>query len=59
MTICQNFGNISKEYKLPPKKTIGEITNDGTIDICSKFLLNKPIKNPNKAKVKDTKINKS
>ena len=28
------------------------------IDICSKFVLIKPIKNPNNAKVKETKINK-
>ena len=28
------------------------------MDICSKSLLTSPIKNPNKAKVKDTKINK-
>ena len=49
---------MSKEYKLPPKKTIGDITNDGIIDICSKFLLINPIKKPNKAKVKDTNTNK-
>tara|TARA_B100000902_G_C26884966_1_gene704467 strand:- start:7 stop:429 length:423 start_codon:yes stop_codon:yes gene_type:complete len=55
---CQNSGNISKEYKLPPKNTIGVITNDGTIDICSKSLLINPIKKPNKAKVKETKINR-
>ena len=29
------------------------------IDICSKFLLTTPIKNPNKAKVKETKNNKN
>ena len=29
------------------------------IDICSKFLLTTPIKNPNKAKVKETKTNKN
>ena len=34
------------------------MTKEGTIDICSKSLLKIPIKNPNKAKVKDTKINK-
>ena len=34
---------MSKLYKLPPKKTIGVITNDGIIDICSKFLLTTPI----------------
>ena len=50
---------MSKLYKLPPKKTIGVITNDGIIDICSKFLLITPIKNPNKAKVKETKTNKN
>ena len=49
---------MSKEYKLPPKNTIGVITNEGTIDICSKSLLTNPIKKPNKAKVKDTKVNK-
>ena len=49
---------MSKEYKLPPKKTIGVITNEGTIDICSKSLLINPIKKPNKAKVKDTRTNK-
>ena len=49
---------MSNEYKLPPKKTIGVMTKDGTIDICSKSLLMSPIKKPNKAKVKETKINK-
>jgi len=49
---------MSKEYKLPPKNTMGVITNEGTIDICSKSLLTNPIKKPNKAKVNDTKINK-
>ena len=38
---------------------MGVITNDGIIDICSKFLLTTPIKNPNKAKVKETKTNKN
>ena len=52
-------GNISKEYKLPPKNTIGVITSDGTIDICSKFELRTPIKKPNKANVKETNINKN
>ena len=56
--VCQKGGNISKLYKLPPKNTIGVITNDGMMDICSKFLLIKPIKKPNKAKVKETNINK-
>ena len=50
---------MSNEYKLPPKKTIGVITNDGIIDICSKFLLTTPIKKPNNAKVKETKTNKN
>ena len=50
---------MSREYKLPPKNTIGVITNDGMIDICSKFLLTTPIKNPNKAKVNETKTNKN
>ena len=58
MIVCQNFGNISSEYKLPPKKTIGVITKEGIIDICSKFLLIKPIKKPNKAKVNETRTNK-
>ena len=58
MITCQNSGSISKEYKLPPKNTMGVITKDGTIDICSKSLLTNPIKKPNKAKVKETKINK-
>ena len=57
--VCQNGGNISKEYKLPPKNTIGVITNDGMMDICSKFLLTTPIKKPNRAKVKETKNNKN
>ena len=35
------------------------MTNDGIIDICSKFLLTTPIKNPNKAKVKETNTNKN
>ena len=50
---------MSKEYKLPPKKTIGVITKDGMIDICSKFELTTPIRNPNKANVKETSINKN
>ena len=37
---------------------MGVITKDGTIDICSKSLLISPIKKPNKAKVKDTNINR-
>ena len=57
--VCQNGGNISKLYKLPPKNTIGVITNDGMIDICSKFLLTTPIKKPNNAKVKETRTNKN
>ena len=56
---CQNGGSISREYKLPPKNTMGVITNEGMIDICSKFLLITPIKNPNKAKVKETNTNKN
>ena len=43
----------------PPKNTIGVMTNDGIIDICSKFLLTTPIKNPNNAKVKETNTNKN
>ena len=58
MTVCQKLGSISKEYKLPPRKTIGVITIVGIIDICSKFLLRRPIKNPNKANVKATRINR-
>ena len=50
---------MSKEYKLPPKNTIGVMTKDGMIDICSKFELTTPIKKPNKANVKETKINKN
>ena len=50
---------MSREYKLPPKNTIGVITNDGMIDICSKFLLTTPIKNPNNAKVNETKTNRN
>ena len=57
--VCQNGGSISKEYKLPPKNTIGVITNDGMMDICSKFLLTTPIKKPNNANVKETKTNKN
>ena len=45
---------MSNEYKLPPKNTIGVITKVGMIDICSKLELIKPIKKPNKAKVKAT-----
>ena len=45
---------MSKEYKLPPKNTIGVITSVGIIDICSKLELINPIKKPNKAKVKET-----
>ena len=58
VTICQNSGSISREYKLPPKKTIGVITKEGITDICSKFVLIKPIKKPNKANVKATSTNK-
>ena len=58
MTVCQKLGSMSREYKLPPRKTIGVITIVGIIDICSKFLLKSPIKNPNNAKVKATKINR-
>ena len=54
MTVCQKEGSISKEYKLPPRKTIGVITNVGIIDICSKLELINPIKNPNNANVKAT-----
>ena len=50
---------MSREYKLTPKNTIGVITNDGIIDICSKFLLTTPIKNPNKAKVNETRTNRN
>ena len=59
MTVCQKLGSISSEYKLPPKNTIGVMTIVGIIDICSKFLLRSPIKNPNKAKVKATKTSKN
>ena len=55
MIVCQKGGNISKEYKLPPKKTIGVINNVGIIDICSKLELINPIRKPNNAKVKATK----
>ena len=48
---------MSKEYKLPPKNTIGVITKDGIIDICSKLELIKPIKKPNNANVKATRTN--
>ena len=47
---------MSKEYKLPPKNTIGVITSEGITDICSKFLLTNPIRKPNKAKEKQTGI---
>ena len=50
---------MSREYKLPPKNTIGVITSDGIIDICSKLELATPIKKPNKANVKETSINKN
>ena len=56
--VCQNGGNISKEYRLPPRNTIGVINNVGIIDICSKSELINPIKNPKSAKVKATKISK-
>ena len=59
MIVCQKGGNISREYKLPPKKTIGVINNVGIIDICSKLELINPIKKPNNAKVKATKTNKN
>ena len=29
--VCQNGGNISRLYKLPPRNTIGVITNDVTV----------------------------
>src|SRR6056300_297809 len=56
--VCQKGGNISNEYKLPPKNTIGVITSVGIIDICSKLELINPIKKPNNAKVKATSTNK-
>ena len=56
MIVCQKGGNISREYKLPPKKTIGVINNVGIIDICSKLELINPIKKPNNAKVNETNI---
>ena len=59
MIVCQKGGNISKEYKLPPKKTIGVINNVGIIDICSKLELINPIRKPNNAKVKATKTSKN
>ena len=59
MIVCQKGGNISREYKLPPKKTIGVINNVGIIDICSKLELISPIRKPNNAKVKATKTNKN
>ena len=37
---------------------MGVITSVGTIDICSKLVLIKPIKKPNKANVKATSTNK-
>ena len=49
---------MSKEYKLPPRKTIGVINKVGIIDICSKSELINPIKKPNNAKVTATKISK-
>ena len=59
MIVCQKGGNISREYKLPPKKTIGVINNVGIIDICSKLELINPIRKPNNAKVKATKTSKN
>ena len=56
--VCQNGGNISSEYKLPPKNTIGVMINVGMIDICSKFELINPIKKPNNANVNATSISK-
>ena len=56
--VCQNGGNISSEYKLPPKNTIGVIIRVGIIDICSKFELINPIKKPNNANVNATSISK-
>ena len=47
---------MSREYKLPPKKSIGVITSVGMIDICSKLELINPIKKPNNAKVNETNI---
>ena len=49
---------MSKEYKLPPKNTIGVIISVGIIDICSKFELINPIKKPNNANVNATSISK-
>ena len=56
MIVCQKGGNISKEYKLPPKKTIGVINNVGIIDICSKLELINPIKKPNNLVNKESKL---
>ena len=50
---------MSNEYKLPPRKTIGVITNVGIIDICSKLELINPIKKPNNANVNATSTNKN
>ena len=50
---------MSREYRLPPKKTMGVITRVGTIDICSKLELINPIKKPNSAKVKATRTSKN
>ena len=50
---------MSKEYKLPPKNTMGVITNVGMIDICSKLELSKPIKKPNNANVNATSTSKN
>ena len=58
MIVCQKGGNISREYKLPPKKTIGVINNVGIIDICSKLELINPIKKPNNANVNETNTNR-
>ena len=55
--VCQNGGNISSEYKLPPKNTIGVMIKVGMIDICSKFELINPIKKPNNANVNDKMYN--
>ena len=57
--VCQNGGNISSEYKLPPKNTIGVIISVGMIDICSKLELINPIKKPNNANVNATSTSKN
>ena len=45
-------------YRLPPKKTKGVIIINGTTWSCSKLLLKRPIRKPNKLNVRQVRTSK-